>query len=253
MMLSPCYGQYPGYPGYPGFPGGGHCGGGSGGYPGFPGGGHYGGYPGYPGYPSFPGGGYPCYPSYPGYPGGSYPGFPGFPGGGYPGFPGWGGGCKCGGGSGNVNAPSCPYNPLGDCSAVYGGMYRSDGSTYTFAAATQNYLLQMDSPLPLQHVGFTPSTLTIQCAGTYELTFFGNFAYSVAANLSFYVKANGKKLAETQVDLSTTANKTDSFERTVIVYLQANTSLQAFMDTSAAGTLTFPDNGLQLEVRRISD
>ncbi|MDR1928350.1 MAG: hypothetical protein LBQ33_06920 [Oscillospiraceae bacterium] len=228
---------YPGYPGgvYPGYPGGL--------YPGYPGGC----YPGYPGgtYPGYPGGTYPGYPGgcYPGYPGGTYPGYPG---GYYPGYP--GGGCCC---DPSADAASCPHNPLLDYSAVYGGMYRSDEFNFELLSGTTNYLLQMDSPLPLKNVGFTPSTLTIQCSGTYELTFFGNFSYSGDAAMNFYVKANGKKIEESEVILNAIPGQLQSFERTVIVHLPANTSLQAFLDTTEAGELYSPENGIHLEVRRI--
>ena len=247
-MSNPCFG----FPGWPGMPG----------WPGFPGSGSGTNCtctctnPGTPGWPGWGGGsGWPCS----GGGGSGWPGCGGGWGGGWGGG-GWGGGwggfqrCNCSCDCTNVDAPNCPRNPFVDCAAVFGGMHRSDAFTFTLASATQNYLLQMDSPLPLRHVGFTPSTLTVQCSGTYEITFFGNFSFSAAnAQLSFYVKANGRRIEETQVELTSIQNNMMSFERSVIVRLPANTSLQAFLDTSAPGTLSFPPNGLHLEVTRIGD
>ncbi|MCL1952717.1 MAG: hypothetical protein FWF60_07805 [Oscillospiraceae bacterium] len=118
----------------------------------------------------------------------------------------------------------------------------------------------MDAPLPLQNVGFNGNnTITIQCSGTYEITFFGNFRFSADTHLTFYVKANGRRLDDTVVEKDVTANTLDSFERTVIVPLCANTSLSGVVDNAspanggASGILTIPPNGVHLEVIRIGD
>ncbi len=133
-------------------------------------------------------------------------------------------------------------------------MLRANAISIPFVAPVTGFLLQMDTPMDhLQNVSFSPSTLTIQCSGTYVVTFFGNFAYAsgAAATLNFYVKANGRKLEETEVILEPEADQLTSFERSVIVFLAANTSLQAFMDANVAGTLNSPENGVHLTVRRI--
>ena len=118
----------------------------------------------------------------------------------------------------------------------------------------------MDAPLPLQNVGFNGNnTITIQCSGTYEITFFGNFRFSADTCLTFYVKANGRRIDDTVVQKEVTANTIDSFERTVIVNLCANTALSGVVDNGcqssggASGTLTIPANGVHLEVIRIGE
>jgi hypothetical protein len=136
-------------------------------------------------------------------------------------------------------------------------MYRSGILQETLTAGTQGHQIPMDAPLPLQNVGFSGDTLYIQCSGTYELTFFGNFSFSANSNLTFYVKANGKRLDDTVIQKDVTADEQDSFERTVIVNLCANTTLRGIVDNAeaaaggATGTLTIPPNGVHLEVIRI--
>ena len=220
---------------------------------------------------SWPGGGWPGG----GWPGGSWPGG-GWPGGGWPGG-GWPGGfcppcppqnnncsctCECPGGSGfcGPDAPSCNRCPWLDAASVFGGMYRSEAQLRELAAGVTGEPLAMDAPLPMQNVGFNGNnTITIQCSGTYELTFFGNFRFSADTHLTFYVKANGRSLDETAVEKDVTANTIDSFERTVIVHLCANTSLSGVVDNAApanggaSGTLFIPANGVHLEVIRIGD
>jgi len=127
-------------------------------------------------------------------------------------------------------------------------------------AGTTGETLAMDAPLPLQNVGFTGNnTITIQCSGTYEITFFGNFRFSADTHLTFYVKANGRRIDDTVVEKDVTANTIDSFERTVIVNLCANTALSGVVDNAnaaaggATGTLTIPANGVHLEVIRIGE
>ncbi|MDR2686883.1 MAG: hypothetical protein LBB75_03965 [Oscillospiraceae bacterium] len=139
-------------------------------------------------------------------------------------------------------------------------MYRSEVQQRELAAGTTGDPLAMDAPLPLQNVGFNGNnTITIQCSGTYEITFFGNFRFSADSRLTFYVKANGRRIDDTVVEKDVTANTIDSFERTVIVNLCANTSLSAVVDNASAanggasGTLTIPANGVHLEVIRIGD
>ena len=206
------------------------------------------------------------------WPGGSWPGG-GWPGGGWP-----GGGffcppcppqnnvcCDCTSccGSGNgcgPDSPSCNRCPWLDAASVFGGMYRSEAQQRLLEAGTTGEPLAMDAPLPLQNVGFNGNnTITIQCSGTYEITFFGNFRFSDDTRLTFYVKANGRRIDDTVVEKDVTANTIDSFERTVIVNLCANTSLSAVVDNAsvadggATGTLSIPANGVHLEVIRIGD
>jgi len=116
----------------------------------------------------------------------------------------------------------------------------------------------MDAPLPLQNVGFSGnSTLNIQCTGTYRLTFFGNFSFSANSRLTFYIKANGTTLPETVVERDVAANVQDSFERSVLIHLCANTNLIASVDNATAadgganGLLSIPANGVHLTVERI--
>ena len=145
-----------------------------------------------------------------------------------------------------------------DQCAVFGGMFRSGPQMIDISAGTLGTTLAMDAPLPLANVNFTGnSTLSIQCSGTYELTFFGNFSFSANSHLTFYVKANGTTLTETVVEKDVAAGVQDSFERSVIVHLCANTSLIAAVDNAsttnggANGRLTIPANGVHLEVIRI--
>ena len=135
-----------------------------------------------------------------------------------------------GGAGGNGPCPpdqcSCPSNPWVDCSAVFGGMYRSSNNTMHLSSGANGQTISLDAPFPLQNVGFSGnSTLGIQCSGTYELTFFGNFSFSSDTVLMFYVTANGTRLDETIVLKSAIANDDTTFERSVIVRLCANTSL----------------------------
>ncbi len=139
-------------------------------------------------------------------------------------------------------------------------MYRSEVEQFTLAAGTMGVSLAMDAPLPLQNVGFNGNnTITIQCSGTYEITFFGNFTFSADTRLTFYVKANGRKIDDTVVEKDADANTMDSFERTVIVNLCANTALSGVVDNAApadggaSGVLTIPANGVHLEVIRIGN
>jgi len=139
-------------------------------------------------------------------------------------------------------------------------MYRSEMQQRELAAGTTGEPLAMDAPLPLQNVGFNGNnTISIQCSGTYEITFFGNFRFSADTRLTFYVKANGRRIDDTVVEKDVTANTIDSFERSVIVTLCANTALSAVVDNAnlanggANGTLTIPANGVHLEVIRIGD
>jgi hypothetical protein len=184
--------------------------------------------------------------------------FPGFPG--YPGYPSVPPLCQpCDDGNGNCSADSCncPRTPWLDCASTFGGMFRSELLQDNLPAGTTGRTLVMDSPLPLQNVGFSGDTLIVQCSGTYELTFFGNFRFSANSHLTFYVKANGHKLDDTVIEKDTVSNTIDSFERTVIVRLCANTSLRGIVDNAAAadggasGTLTIPANGVHLEIIRI--
>ena len=126
------------------------------------------------------------------------------------------------------------------------------------SAGTLGTTLEMDAPLPLQNVGFTGnSTLNIMCTGTYELTFFGNFSFDASTRLTFFIKANGVLLPESVVEKDVIANVQDSFERSVIVHLCANTNLIAAVDNASAavgganGTLAIPMNGVHLGVVRI--
>ena len=231
-------------------------------------------WPGGGGWPGWPGGGGGFCPPCP-WPGGGG-GWPGGPGGGWPG---WGGGfcppcppqnnnccCDCtsccgtGGGACGPDNPSCNRCPWLDAASVFGGMYRSESQQRELAAGTTGDPLAMDAPLPLQNVGFNGNnTITIQCSGTYEITFFGNFRFSADTHLTFYVKANGRRLDDTAVEKDVTANTIDSFERTVIVSLCANTFLSAGVANAtaanggASGTLFIPPNGMHLEVIRIGE
>jgi len=136
-------------------------------------------------------------------------------------------------------------------------MYRTELYQEELAAGTTGRTIPMDAPLPLQNIGFSGESLTIQCSGTYELTFFGNFRFSADSHLSFYVRANGRRLEDTVVEKDVTANTWDSFERTVIVRLCANTFLRGVVDNATAanggatGILTIPPNGVHLSVIRI--
>ena len=139
-------------------------------------------------------------------------------------------------------------------------MYRSEAQTRTINAGVTGEPLAMDAPLPLQNVGFNGNnTITILCSGTYQLTFFGNFRFSTDTKLTFYVRANGSTLNDTVVVKDVTANTMDSFERSVIVTLPANTSLAAFVDNALAanggqsGSLYIPPNGVHLAVVRIGE
>jgi len=141
---------------------------------------------------------------------------------------------------------------------VFGGMYRSGNNTMHLSSGSNGQTISMDAPLPLQNVGFTGnSTLAIQCSGTYELTFFGNFSFSADTVLMFYVTANGTRLDETIVLKSAIANDDTSFERSVIVRLCANTSLTARVDNAPAseggadGILEIPPHGFHLSAVRI--
>ncbi|MDR1735006.1 MAG: hypothetical protein LBR73_09040 [Oscillospiraceae bacterium] len=163
-------------------------------------------------------------------------------------------GTTCGsGGDSSCDQGTCPHNPLFDCTAIFGGMYSAEAFTYTFTTATRRFLLNLDSPLPLHHVGFGSSALTIQCGGTYILTFFGNFNFAASSTtrLVFYIKANGKTIPESTVILDSDSTRYQSFERTVIVKFCANTTIQAFLDTDGAGTLSVPDNGFHVQVQRV--
>ncbi|MCL2299742.1 MAG: hypothetical protein FWC27_06300, partial [Firmicutes bacterium] len=157
-------------------------------------------------------------------------------------------------------APGCNRCPWLDAASVFGGMYRSGVLQRDLAAGAAGDPLAMDAPLPLQNVGFNGNnTISILCSGTYEITFFGNFQFSSDTHLTFYVKANGQRLDDTAVERDVTANTIDSFERTVIVALCANTALTGVVDNAspanggAGGTLTIPSNGMHLEVIRIGD
>ena len=137
-------------------------------------------------------------------------------------------------------------------------MFRSGILDIDLTAGTSGTALAMDAPLPLQNVGFSGNnTLTIQCSGTYELTFFGNFTFSNDSHLTFYVNANGTRLTETVVEKDVAGGIQDSFERSVIVRLCANTSLTAVVDNAeqseggSDGTLVVPPNGMHLEVVRV--
>jgi len=139
-------------------------------------------------------------------------------------------------------------------------MYRSEMQQRELAAGTTGEPLAMDAPLPLQNVGFNGNnTITILCSGTYQLTFFANFRFSADTHLTFYVRANGSTLDDTVVEKDVTANTIDSFERTVIVPLCANTALSGVVDNAstasggASGILSIPANGVHLEVIRIGD
>jgi hypothetical protein len=139
-------------------------------------------------------------------------------------------------------------------------MYRSGTQMVSIDIGIQGTVLAMDAPLPLQHVGFNGnSSLTIQCSGTYEVTFFGNFEFNADSHLTFYVKANGQRLTETVVEKNVTAGDMDSFERTVLIHLCANTNLIAVVDNATAangganGILRIPENGVHLEVIRIGN
>jgi len=136
-------------------------------------------------------------------------------------------------------------------------MYRSELYQEELAAGTTGRTIPMDSPLALQNVSFSGESLNIQCSGTYQLTFFGNFRFSADSHLTFYVRANGRRLEETVVEKDTVANAWDSFERTVIVRLCPNTFLRGVVDNAttanggASGVLTIPPNGVHLAVIRI--
>jgi len=140
---------------------------------------------------------------------------------------------------------------------VFGGIYRSELWQEELAAGTIGRTIPMDSPLALQNVNFSGDTLTIQCSGTYQLTFYGNFRFSADSHLTFYVRANGRRLEETVTQKDVTANTWDSFERTVILQLCPNTSLRGVVDNAttanggATGTITIPANGVHLSVIRI--
>jgi len=137
-------------------------------------------------------------------------------------------------------------------------MFRSGILDIDLTAGTSGTALAMDAPLPLQNVGFSGNnTLTIQCSGTYELTFFGNFTFSNDSHLTFYVNANGTRRTETVVEKDVAGGIQDSFERSVIVHLCANTFLSGVVDVASlanggdGGRLTIPANGVHLEVIRI--
>ena len=136
-------------------------------------------------------------------------------------------------------------------------MFRSELFQEELAAGTVGRTIPMDAPLALQNVSFSGETLNIQCSGTYQLTFFGNFRFSADSRLTFYVRANGSRLDDTVVIKDTIANQWDSFERTVIVRLCSNTFLRGVVDNASAaaggatGTLTIPPNGVHLSVIRI--
>ena len=143
-----------------------------------------------------------------------------------------------------------------DCASVFGGMYRSE-AWHEELAAGANARLPLDAPLPTQNVGFTGETLVVQCSGTYQLTFFGNYTFSSNSRLTFYITANGRTLPESVVEKATTLNAADSFERTVIVSLCANTTLRALVQNASGseggftGFLSIPENGMHLQVIRI--
>jgi len=137
-------------------------------------------------------------------------------------------------------------------------MYRSGPQMVEIGVGIEGTVLAMDAPLQLQHVAFSGnSTLSVQCSGTYELTFFGNFEFSVDTRLTFYVKANGTTLPETVVFKDVTGNELDSFERTVLVHLCAQTNLVAVVDNATtanggnSGTLRIPANGVHLQIVRV--
>jgi len=180
---------------------------------------------------------------------------------------GWGGGrnpmcepcppCETGPGNCQADAPSCPRAPWLDCASIFGGMFRKELWEDNLPAGTTGRNLPLDAPLPSQNLGFTGDNIVIQCSGTYQITFFGNYKFSSNSLLTFYVKANGRTLEETVVEKTTTLNETDSFERTVIISLCANTTLRVQVDNAESGNggfdgdLTIPAYGMHLSVMRI--
>jgi len=137
-------------------------------------------------------------------------------------------------------------------------MIRSGPQMVDIGVGIQGTILAMDAPLQLQCVSFSGnSTITVNCSGTYKLTFFGNFAFSVDTRLTFYVKANGTTLSETVIVKDVTGTDLDSFERSVLVHLCAQTNLIGVVDNATtanggnAGTLTIPANGVHLQIVRI--
>ena len=133
--------------------------------------------------------------------------------------------------------------------------HRNTTQTIELDAGSVGTILSMDTPFPLQNVGFNGNgILSIQCSGTYELTFFGNFMFSEDTTLTFYINANGVTLPETVVILDVEADTQTSFERSVLVRLCAQTNLVGVVDNAedgASGTLTIPPNGVHMWVTRI--
>jgi len=130
----------------------------------------------------------------------------------------------------------CPKNPWMDCSTVYGGMSSGGSQTIHLTPNARGTPLGMSAPLPSRNVNFNGSnTLTVLCAGTYKLTFFGNFRFACNGMLRFYVRANGEMLNGTVVQLCVYAGKYQSFEVSVIVRICANTNLAPLVDNGVPG------------------
>ena len=161
--------------------------------------------------------------------------------------------CACA----SCDAPGCPsQSPWCDCGSVFGGMQRTGSWNEPRIVPGQSISLSMDSALRLRNVRFNGnSTVTVPCAGTYELTFTANFRFSGDTVLYFFVRANGSKLPETTVERGVTAGVDYQFKRSVLVRLCANTTLAGIVENAAAadggsaGVLT--TDGINLEVVRV--
>ena len=130
-----------------------------------------------------------------------------------------------------ADGKDCPKCPWLDCCAVYGGMIRSEQRDVQVTAGLRGVSLGMDAPLASKNVSFNgDNLLSVECAGTYEVTFFGNFKISRNARLTFYVKANGSRLNETVATLDARAGMAYSFERSVFVHLCAGSFLNPVVD-----------------------
>ena len=108
--------------------------------------------------------------------------------------------------------------------------------------------------MPTQDVTAANSTITIDQAGIYEITYSQTASVSAGANVTFAVRVNGENIPDTVSTRLLAVGVSDLYSGSVIVSLDAGDVVDMAVSSTLALTVTLGDGvNATLVVKKLSD
>jgi hypothetical protein len=138
---------------------------------------------------------------------------------------------------------------------AFGGVYNAADANLTLGA-TQTPLNIAGTASASSGVTVNPSnsTLTINQAGTYQISYGTSYSVPISgAYVQTYVTANGSPIAGTAAGTNPAATQVTPASQSNTVYLPAGTVLQLAAQSTPGTSLYLPANGTSLQVNRVGE